>query len=208
MKTEQEYISDLKEIRSIMERSTKFMSLTGLSGIMAGVYALAGAGITNKLFYSNSNAVIYNTLDRQEVPGNVLYLFLLALVILVLVVGTAIFLSYRKYRNSGERLWNSAARRLVINMAGPLVTGGILILVLITKGLLGLIAPLTLIFYGLALLNASKFTFEEFKYLGISEIVLGLIASYFIELGLLFWALGFGINHIFYGIYMHLRYEK
>ena len=208
MKTEQEYIRDITEIRSMMERSTKFLTLTGWSGIMAGVYALAGACIAYKLLYFNRDEVIYNTLDRQEISGDVLNLFLLALVILVLAIGTAIFLPYRKSKESGERLWNSAVRRLVINMAIPLATGGIFILILFFKGLLGLIAPLTLIFYGLALLNASKFTYEEVKYLGIIEIVLGLIASYFIGYGLLFWAIGFGIMHIIYGIYMHLRYEK
>lgn len=208
MKTEQEYIRDITEIRSMMERSTKFLTLTGWSGIMAGVYALAGAYIAYKLLYFNRDEVIYNTLDRQEISGDVLNLFLLALVILVLAIGTAIFLPYRKSKESGERLWNSAVRRLVINMAIPLATGGIFILILFFKGLLGLIAPLTLIFYGLALLNASKFTYEEVKYLGIIEIVLGLIASYFIGYGLLFWAIGFGIMHIIYGIYMHLRYEK
>jgi hypothetical protein len=208
MKTEQEYIRDLTEIRSMMERSTKFLSLTGWSGIMAGMYALAGAYIAYKLFYFNRDEVIYNTIDRQEISGNGLMLFLLALVILVLAIGTAIFLSYRKSRKTGEKLWNAAARRLVINMAIPLVTGGIFILILFSKGILGLIAPLTLIFYGLALLNASKFTYEELKYLGLIEIVLGLIASYFIGYGLLLWAIGFGIMHIIYGVYMHLRYEK
>lgn len=209
MKTEQEYIKDLTEIRSMMERSTRFLSLTGWSGIMAGIYALAGSYIAYKLFYLNSSDnVNYSSIERQEISGNVINLILLALVILALAIGTAVFLSYRKSKKSGERLWNAAARRLIINMAIPLVTGGIFILILISKGLLGLIAPLTLIFYGLALLNASKFTFEEFKYLGIIEIVLGLIASYFIGYALLFWAIGFGIMHIIYGIYMHLRYEK
>lgn len=208
MKTEQKYIRDLTEIRSMMERSTRFLSLTGWSGIMAGLYALAGAFIAWKLFYLNGSEGIYNSLERQALSGSVLYQFFLALVILVLAIGTAIFLSWRKSTKSGEGLWNSAARRLVINMVIPLATGGILILILISKGLLGLIAPLTLIFYGLALLNASKFTFEEVKYLGIIEIVLGLAASYFIGYGLLFWAAGFGFMHIIYGIYMHLRYEK
>lgn len=208
MKTEQQYIRDLTEIRSMMERSTRFLSLTGWSGIMAGLYALAGAFIAWKLFYFNGSEGIYNSLERQGLSESVLYQFFLALVILVLAIGTAIFLSWRKSAKSGERLWNSAARRLVINMVIPLATGGILILILISKGLLGLIAPLTLIFYGLALLNASKFTFEEVKYLGIIEIVLGLAASYFIGYGLLFWAAGFGFMHIVYGIYMHLRYEK
>jgi general stress protein CsbA len=208
MKSEQKYIKDLTEIRSMMERSTKFLSLTGWSGIMAGIYALTGASIAYKLFYFNPDAISYETLDKQAISGNFSNLFLLATGILVLAIGTAILLSQRKSRKSGERLWNSAARRLVTNMAIPLFTGGVFILILFSKGLLGLIAPLTLIFYGLALINASKFTYEEVKYLGLIEIALGLIASYFIGYGLLFWAIGFGVMHIIYGIYMHLRYEK
>jgi hypothetical protein len=207
MKTEQEYIKDLTEIRSMMERSAKFLSLTGWSGIMAGIYALAGAYIARKLFYFYPEDPIYNTTGGQAVSGNGVSLILLAIIILVLAIGTAIFLSYRRSKSSGERLWNSAARRLVINMAIPLATGGLFIIILLLKGLSGLIAPLTLIFYGLALLNASKFTYEEVKYLGIIEIILGLVASYFIEYGLLLWAIGFGLMHIIYGIYMHLKYE-
>ena len=36
---------DLQAIREIMERSSKFLSLSGLSGIFAGVCALIGAAI-------------------------------------------------------------------------------------------------------------------------------------------------------------------
>lgn len=206
MKTEQEYIKDLTEIRSMMERSTKFLSLTGMSGIMAGIYALVGAYVAYNFYYPQE--ISYNTLGGEGITESMLKLVLLALIILVLAVGTAIFLSYGKAKKQGEKIWNSAARRMVVNMTIPLVTGGIFILIIFSKGLIGLIAPLTLIFYGLALLNASKFTFEEVKYLGIIEIVLGLIASYFIGYGLLFWAIGFGIMHVIYGIYMHVRYEK
>jgi hypothetical protein len=207
MKTEQEYIRDLTEIRSMMERSAKFLTLTGWSGIMAGIYALAGAYIAWRLFDFYPDDGIYNPIGWQESSGNGLNLILLALGILVLAIGNAVFLSYRKSKRKGERLWNSAARRLVVHMAIPLVTGGAFILILLLKGLPGLIAPVTLIFYGLALLNASKFTYEEVKYLGIIEIILGLIASYFIIYGLLLWAIGFGVMHIIYGIYMHLKYE-
>jgi general stress protein CsbA len=208
MKTEQEYIRDLTEIRSMMERSTKFLSLTGWSGIMAGLYALAGAYIGYKLFYLNSDAAFYNTIDARQVSGNVLNFFLLALVVLVLAIGTAIVLSWRKSKKTGEKIWNAASRRLLINLAIPLATGGVFVLILFSKGMIGLIAPVSLLFYGMALLNAGKFTYEEVKYFGIIEIVLGLLASYYIGYGLLFWAFGFGIMHIVYGIYMHLKYEK
>ncbi|CAN5166343.1 hypothetical protein BH23BAC2_BH23BAC2_19890 [soil metagenome] len=208
MNTEDKYIKDITEIRSMMERSTKFLSLSGLSGIMAGIYALVGAYIAHRLFYTDNGSVLYNTIDRGERTAEVENLIILALVILVLAVGTAIVLSLKKSRKDGEKLWNPAARRVVINMAIPLVTGGVFILILISKELFGFLAPASLIFYGLALVNASKFTFEEIKSLGLVQVILGLLAFYFIEFGLLFWALGFGLMHIVYGIVMHLKYEK
>ena len=208
MKNEQDYTRDLTEIRSMMERSTKFLSLSGLSGIMAGIYALVGAYIAYRLFYIENGSILYNVLDKKELTSEMTELFILAIVILILAIGTAVVLSLQKSRKNGEKIWNSSARRLIINMAIPLVTGGIFILILISKGLFGFLAPATLLFYGLALVNASKFTFEEIKSLGMAQIILGLLASYFIEYGLLFWALGFGLMHIVYGILMHLKYEK
>lgn len=208
MKTEQEYIQDLSEIRSMMERSTKFLSLTGLSGVLAGIYALAGAYIAYEIFYFNPDEIIYDTLARQQLSASVIKLFAIALAILILAVGTAIFLSYRKATRNGEKLWTATAKRMAISMAIPLFTGGIFILIIFSKGLIGLIAPVTLVFYGLALINASKFTYNEVKYLGLLEIVLGLVSSWYIGFGLLFWAIGFGVLHIVYGIYMHLKYER
>ena len=208
MKTEQEYIKDLTEIRSMMERSTKFVSLSGLSGILAGIYALAGAYIAYSWFYQNPETQTLNTLYSQDIWGNVASLVFLGISILVLAVGTAIYLSYRKTTKDKEILWNPTARRLLLTMSIPLVTGGLFILILISKGLIGLIAPMSLIFYGLALINASKFTFDEIKYLGIIEILLGLISSYFMGYGLFFWAIGFGLMHIAYGFYMHQKYER
>ncbi len=208
MKTEQDYIKDLTEIRSIMERSTKFLTLTGWAGIMIGIYALAGAYIAYKLSYIGNYADLYNNIVTTQNPDIFFNLLLLAIGVLIMSLGTATFLSYKKSQKTGDSLWNAAARRLVINMAIPLVTGGTFILILSSKGLFALIAPVSLIFYGLALFNGSKFTFEEYKYLGIIEIILGLTASCFIEYGLLLWTIGFGLMHIVYGIYMHLKYEK
>lgn len=208
MKENQDYIRDIAEMRSMMERSSKFLSLSGLAGIMAGIYALAGAYIAYKIFYFNPDEIVYNTIRSGSLSSSLLQVVLLAVLILVLALGTAIFLSYKKARKRGEKLWNPTARRLLINMSVPLVVGGLLILILISKGLIGLIAPFTLIFYGLALYNASKFTYEEVRSLGLIEIALGLVSSYFVGYGLLFWAVGFGVVHIIYGIYMHYRYER
>jgi len=207
MKEDQDYIRDIAEMRSMMERTSKFMSLSGLSGIMAGIYALAGAYIAYDFFDFNSDAVLYNTTPGNPSPG-LLKVVILAFAVLILSVSTAMFLSWRKAGSHGEKLWNASARRLVINMAVPLTTGGLLILVMIFKGMIGFVAPFTLIFYGLALYNASKFTYEEMRSLGLIQIGLGLFSSFFNEYGLLSWALGFGLIHIIYGIYMHYRYER
>jgi hypothetical protein len=90
----------------------------------------------------------------------------------------------------------------------PLFAGGIFIFILIFRNILELIPSVMLIFYGLSLVNAGKFTLGEIHYLGLIEIGLGLLASIFIDYSLVFWTLGFGIMHIIYGMVMYYRHEK
>jgi hypothetical protein len=202
MKKERDYIQDITEIRSMMERSAKFFFLSGWEGIFAGIYALSGTFIAYKIFNFNPDKIVYTA---SPLFPNV---FVLALIVLILAISTAVILSYRKAVKKGEKAWNPTSQRLLTNMAVPLAAGGILIIALVLKNLVGLILPATLLFYGLALYNASKFTIDEVKYLGLIEIGLGLINFFFIEFGLLFWAVGFGVVHIVYGIYMYFRYER
>ena len=208
MKTDEEYIKDLSEIRHMMEKSTKFLSLAGWSGIMAGIYALAGAYVIYLQFGSGAVEILHGGISNPGMQENILKVIAIATVVLILAVGTCIFLSHKKARKNNEVLWNATTRRLVLNMAIPLTAGGLLILILISNGRYELMAPLTLIFYGLSLVNASRFTFDELRYMGIFEIALGLLSAYLIDLSLLLWSLGFGILHIIYGIYMHWRYER
>ena len=207
MEEEKDYIRNIAEIRSMMERSSKFLSLTGWAGIMAGIYALAGAFIAYAVFNFNPAEIGYDH-SSPQFAFSLATIVILALIVFVFSITTAIFLSAKKAEKRGERVWNPTAKRLVINMAVPILAGGILILILISKNLIGFIAPFTLVFYGLALFNASKFTFEEVRTLGLIQIALGLLSCYLVQYGLFFWALGFGVVHIVYGIYMHYRYEK
>jgi hypothetical protein len=203
MKTEQDYIQDLAQIRSMMERSSKFLSLSGWAGVMAGIYALAGAYIAWKFFQFTAGDTVSGTASA-DLPK----IMMLAIIVLVLALGTAILLSSKNANAKGEKSWNATSRRLLVNMAVPLCAGGILILVLLSKGLVGMIIPVSLIFYGLALFNAGKFTFDEIKFLGLLQIVLGLLSAYFIQYSLLLWALGFGVLNMVYGIYIHYKYER
>lgn len=202
MKAEKDYIQDIAEIRSMMERSSKFLSLSGLAGILAGAYALAGAYIAYQYFGFNPTEI------SAEYPDGLDNIIYLGLAVFIIAICTATFLSNREATKSGEKLWNATSKRLLTYMAIPFISGAVLILIMLSKGLTGMIAPLSLIFYGLALYNAGKFTYDEVRVLGLVEICLGLIASYFIEFGLVIWALGFGVAHVIYGVYMYYRYKK
>jgi hypothetical protein len=203
MKGEQDYIQDIAAIRALMERSTKFLSLSGLAGVMAGVYALSGTYIAWQVFDFRPEIV-----GITPPPAVITKVIAVGIIVLVLAVTTAILLSRKKADKQHEKFWNPVARRLVVNMAVPLVAGGLLILILIAKGMYGLMIPVSLIFYGVALFTAGKFTYDEIKSLGLMQIALGLISAYFVEYGIFLWAIGFGILHIIYGIYMHYKYER
>jgi len=183
MKTEQEYMNDLSEIRHMMERSTKFLSLAGWSGIMAGVYALAGSFVLYRL----------GAEELLNSPDSIYQVIGIGTLVLILAVSTCIILSYKKAQKNNEVFWNATTRRLVLNMVIPLTTGGLFILILISKeNMIVLMAPLTLIFYGLSLVNASRFTFDELRNMGIIEIILGLLSTVFLNHSLFFWAMGVG----------------
>jgi hypothetical protein len=191
----------------MMERSAKFISLSGLSGVLAGLYALAGAvGAYFIVHYPISpfRFRIYSATDSDTLWK----LLLTAGVVLVASVGTGLLLSNKKAQKHGLTLWTAASRRLFTNLSIPLVTGGIFILIILYSGHYGLAAPASLIFYGLALIQASSNTFDEVRYLGFSEIVIGLISALLPGYGLLFWALGFGVLHIVYGAIMYNKYDK
>lgn len=203
----EKYLQDISEIRNIMDKSSRFISLSGLSGILAGIYALVGAWFAYRtIYFDNSNLGNYKNLVISW--DAVLRLLIIATAVLVLSIVTGILLSIRKAKKSKDTIWNAASKRLIINFMIPLVSGGFFILFLIEKEMLGLIAPLSLLFYGLACVNASKYTLGDVRYLGISMIILGLLSTWFLGFGLVFWALGFGVCHIVYGSLMYFKYDR
>lgn len=207
----EKYLQDLSEIKNMMSRSSRFISLSGLAGVFAGCYAIIGAVIAQMLLAENGSVYndTYESLSTVTISSDLtLKLFLIAVSVLILAIGTAIFLTTRKARKNGQKIWDNTSKRLVINFFAPLAAGGVFCLVLLQYGLVGLIAPCMLIFYGLALIHASKYTFADLKSLGYANLVLGLIATQFMGYGIYFWAVGFGIFHIIYGIWMHNKYDR
>jgi hypothetical protein len=203
---EDKYLQDISDIKNMMNKSTQFISLSGLSGILAGVYALIGAYIGHELILNNKSYGNNYTITLESPTFKLIVLT--ALAVLVLSVGTAILLTISKAKKEKESVWNNASKRLLINFLIPLITGGVFGLLLLRNGYYGLIAPVTLLFYGLACLNASKYTLRDVRYLGITIIILGLLATEFSGYALEFWALGFGVCHILYGSMMHFKYDR
>ncbi|MEO8146110.1 MAG: hypothetical protein ABI723_00670 [Bacteroidia bacterium] len=213
MNSEQEQLKAISDIRNMMERSSRFISLSGLSGVFAGCYALAGA--TAAYFYVGLEFRTSRYWDAaRDSLGNIninwyTFFFANAFTVLALSLITAFIFTYRKAKKQGAAIWDKTAKRLMVNMAIPLIAGGVYILIIFLRyHFVELVAPSMLVFYGLALLNASKYTLNEIRYLGISEIALGLIACVDIGHGLFYWAIGFGILHIVYGGMMWYKYER
>ncbi len=184
---------DLKEIRRLMEHSTRFISLSGLAGILAGVYALIGAWVTQEYFLPRSQT------------GNIV---ITGSLVLLAALTTAALLSKRRATRQGERILSKPVRQMLLSLATPLLTGGVFSLILLQKNYYELLAASMIIFYGLALINASKYTASYVRTLGYLQLLLGLTAAVFSEWGLLLWSISFGWLHIVYSSYVYWKYER
>tara|TARA_R110000868_G_scaffold110419_2_gene299200 strand:+ start:159 stop:806 length:648 start_codon:yes stop_codon:yes gene_type:complete len=209
------YLDDITEIKNMMSRSSRFISLSGLSGILAGVYALIGAYLANlqlgQQLGSASNYGLNSRTEYTQIASNtdlIYSLVLIAVGVILMAAITGILLTIKKSKKSGEKIWDVSSKRLLVNFLIPLLVGGIFCLVLLQYNASGLIAPTTLLFYGLACVNASKYTLGDIRYLGIANIIIGLLSTQFIGYGLYFWALGFGVFHIIYGALMYYKYDR
>jgi hypothetical protein len=201
-------LRDITAIRSMMERASKFLSLSGLSGISAGIIALAGAGAAYLAMEESGSHLPMPA--EQGSAGTLPAGFLLADAgaVLIIALACSTYFSVRMARKKNYPLWGPTTVYLLAALAIPLGAGGAFCGVLIVHGLSGLLPAAMLLFYGLALLNAGNFTFSEVRYLGVIDILLGLTAGFRPALGLILWAGGFGLLHIVYGILLYAKYEK
>lgn len=200
------YHEDLSHIRTMMERSSRFISLSGLSGVVAGLAAIIGAIYVYFVF--QREGIDYFDGDRN-IFGKALVseLVIIGAVILIVALLSGYIFTANKSKKKGLKIWDATTRRLLVTFAVPLVTGGLFCLVLLYHHLFVLVAPATLIFYGLALVSAERYTLTDIKYLGYCQIVLGLLSFLFLGWGLVAWTVGFGVLHIVYGLIMHKKYK-
>lgn len=195
----------IKAIHDMMERSSRFLHISGFAGVIAGMIALLAAWIAQDQFTFTPDSLDYDYTKMGGDPWNIL---LLGLGTLIISFGLGFMLARRNARKHGASSWTATSRKMLGYFATPLLTGGLVIALFWLKGWVAMAAPLSLIFYGLALLHASHFTLTDIRYLGIIEVILGLAAIFWIQHSLLIWGVGFGIVHIGYGMYIYLRYER
>ena len=208
MSEQNQPLETLRDIKQMMERSSRFISLSGLSGIAAGVFALIGVYFAYDWiyeYYVRFNSQGYSGPDFQKLKMNLL---VLAAAVLAAALVSAFFFTWRRAKQNHLPIWDVTAKRLAINMLIPLISGGLFILAILQNDEWRFVAPASLIFYGLALVHASKYTLTDVRYLGFCEIILGLVNTQFVGYGLYFWAAGFGVLHIIYGFIMWWKYER
>lgn len=211
MKNQTSPLDDLKHIRQMMEESTKFLSLSGLSGVAVGCFALLGSAIAY-FFILDKGMVSYDEFLRVVQGGWFnhfrLYMILDALFVLAGALASAWYITYRKGKHHGQRFWTPSAKKMVGSLSSILAIGGMFCAILMVQGYGKLLASAMLLFYGMALLNAAKYSKQDIRTLGYTEIVLGLTAAVFLNHGLLIWTIGFGIVHIVYGTVMYYKYDR
>jgi hypothetical protein len=210
----EDQLQAIQEIRSMMNKSSRFLSLSGMSGVIIGALAICCA------FYMHYTVTSYNEMHGTSfnyvtilLHDNHFNLYLsikygiISATLLLVSLAIGFLLTYRKAKKHGESVWDETAWRVVKSLFVPLTVGGLVCIAFIYYGVFYFIAPMMLIFYGFALYNASKYTLSDIYSLGLIDMALGLLGLVFLDLGLLFWTLGFGVMHIVYGIAMHYKYD-
>lgn len=204
---QKDLIQEIGQIRSMMERSSKFMSISGLSGVLIGCVALIGSAIAYFIVYGTKSEFGYRDYYILD-QGVIIKLAWVAFSVLLVSMIIGVSMAKAKAKKARQKIWNTSSKALLKAMAVPLIAGGLFTIILMCQGIYGLLASSLLIFYGLALTAGSVFTFREVRVLGILEITLGLLALAFPGYGIWFWMLGFGVLHIVYGVIVHKKYEK
>lgn len=210
MESHKKHMDDLSEIRSMMEKASKFISLSGLAGVLAGIYAIIGAGVAYWYFYiflpKAQEPLIFQSIGFEN--STILFMLILAVIIFFMAFASAIVLTTKNSKKKKLPIWDHSSRRLLLNLAIPVFAGVVFVLALLYYGNYYLVVPATIIFYSLALINGGHFTFSDIRFLGYIELVIGLLSLFLIDYALILWTICFGFLHIVYGIMMYLKYEK
>ena len=88
------------EIKELMEKSSKFISVSGIAAILAGIYALVGAYIATQVITPGTHLIV--ALELMAI---------IASLVLVAAAVTACILSYYKSKKTGQKFFSRLTYR-------------------------------------------------------------------------------------------------
>lgn len=207
-----EALNTLNEIKDLMEKSSRFQSISGLSIVIVGLLAsVVSAGAWLMLLPHSDiswlpttcNGILINSPFRTKIA------VFSALLLLVISFSTVSFFSLHKMKKQrGAVSFDSTLRRCLFHFCVPMVVGGLLCAAMLLQGHYGLTSTFMLVFYGLALINCSHYTSSSIAMLGYAQLVLGVVDCFAVSHAILLWWLGFGLMHILFGIYFIIKYDR
>jgi len=201
MDKKDKHIEDLRAIHNLMERSSIFVNLSGIGAIIVGLCALAGSWFAHRILWQYSLAPY--TLTELK-----LSLLTLAAIVFFSALGIYVLFVWLRSRQLKAKFWNATARKISINFGVPFLSGSLVVFHLLTNDYISMVAPVSIIVYGIAVFCASHNSFVESRLLAVLEIALGVVALWFPGQGLWFWMVGFGLLHILYGIVFWFNHER
>lgn len=200
-------LKELRDIRTMMERSSRFQTVSGWGILAAGLMAIVAGWVANIIF-NGSGTTLYG--DTGYIWDHKTQIAVFGSLALVVVCGLTVFLSSMLLarRRNIPFAFDATMRRLLLAFSVPLVAGGVLCLALVLQGHYGLTSSIMLIFYGLALIACHHFTYPALGLLGYAELLLGLADCFVATHALLFWTVGFGVLHVLFGIYLIIKSRR
>ena len=179
---------NLRVIRALMERSTKFSTFSGLSGVCAGMASIIGCIIT-RLYIPDPGAFPVQFLALWST-------------VIVIAVGADYLLMKRRAAQVGKRVLSRLGKQMVIASVPGLGTGAIVTFYLLQHHLLGSVYPFWMLAYGLAVSATGLFSQREVSLLGVAFLIAGAACLFATGIGLPMMAVTFGGFHIVYGLAM------
>lgn len=196
--TPREAEENLRVIRELMERSTRYTTFSGYSGVLAGTASITGCIITWLLQQGPSG--LY--------PARVPFLLTWSLVVLF-AIGADYLLTKRHAARVGKHILSRLGQQMAFASLPGLGTGALLTLLLVRHHLLNEVYPLWMLCYGIAICAVGLFSQREVKYLGALFLCAGALTLVLIQgqpgWGLPMMALSFGGFHIVWGVLMARR---
>lgn len=208
---ENEVKQTLDDIREMMSKSSRFQAISGWSiiviGLLAGIASLMAAaviGVADVPFFDNLQR--YSTLNT---PLKIRIAALIALILFtVCLLIVFVFAIVKSKRHNLPFAFDKRMRQMLLDFFIPLIAGGLFSMAMVMQQHYGLTSSIMLMFYGLALINCSHYTYPILRWLGYTELLIGIIDCFTMSHALLFWFLGFSVAHILFGIIYVLMFDR